>query len=248
MMATMTATPRKQLQRVSSRTTNTSFGRLLARKALQQEATRPLSTTSLLLSPLTATATRFHHDGVAAALAANSSSSSSSAITGMPSSRNLLTCAGTTASPWMGRGACPPFAILPKRRFSSQRPPPPKSNNNQQQQLPPWMHPQSNQIGHYLEQYCTDLSQMAADNKLDPVVGRHEEIRRCLQILARRTKRNPVLIGAAGVGKTAIAEGLAQLIQSGQVPDSMKHKRVLSLDLAALQAGAGVKGANKQKQ
>jgi hypothetical protein len=117
------------------------------------------------------------------------------------------------------------------RSFSSSPPP------NRGQQLPPWMHPESNQPGHYLEQYTTDLTALAAAGKLDPVIGRHEEIRRCLQILARRTKSNPVLIGEAGVGKTAIAEGLAQRIQSGQVPESMKDKRVLSLDLAALTAG-----------
>jgi ATP-dependent Clp protease ATP-binding subunit ClpB len=113
--------------------------------------------------------------------------------------------------------------------------------------LPPWMHPESNQPGHYLQQYTTDLTQLAAQGKLDPVIGRHEEIRRCLQILARRTKSNPVLIGEAGVGKSAIAEGLAQRIHSGQVPDSMKDKRVLSLDLAALTAGAGVKGQFEER-
>jgi ATP-dependent Clp protease ATP-binding subunit ClpB len=113
--------------------------------------------------------------------------------------------------------------------------------------LPPWMHPESNKPGHYLEQYCVDLTALAADNKLDPVIGRHEEIRRCLQILARRTKNNPVLIGAAGVGKTAVAEALAQRIQSGQVPESMKGKRVLSLDIAALTAGAGVRGQFEER-
>lgn len=120
------------------------------------------------------------------------------------------------------------------RSFSSQ----PPNNNRGQSQLPPWMHPESNKPGHYLEQYTTDLTALAAAGKLDPVIGRHEEIRRCLQILARRTKSNPVLIGEAGVGKTAIAEGLAQRIQTGQVPESMKDKRVLSLDLAALTAGS----------
>ena len=88
---------------------------------------------------------------------------------------------------------------------------------------------------------------MAAQHQLDPVIGRQDEIRRCLQILARRTKCNPVLIGEAGVGKTAIAEGLAQRIQSGQVPESMKTKRVLSLDLAAVTAGAGIRGQFEER-
>ena len=109
------------------------------------------------------------------------------------------------------------------------------------------MHPESNQPGHYLEQYCINLTDLASKNKLDPVIGRHEELRRCLQILARRTKNNPVLIGEAGVGKTAIAEALAQRIQSGEVPESMKSKKVLSLDLAALMAGAGVRGQFEER-
>lgn len=79
------------------------------------------------------------------------------------------------------------------------------------------------------------------------MIGRHDEVRRCLQILARRSKNNPVLIGAAGVGKTAIAEALAQRIQTGEVPESMKSKQVLSLDLAAVMAGAGVKGQMEER-
>ena len=114
-------------------------------------------------------------------------------------------------------------------------------------QLPPWMHPQSNDPGHYLEQYCTDMTSLAEAGKLDPVIGREEEIRRCLQVLARRTKCNPVLIGEAGVGKTSIAEGLAQRIHSAEVPESMRDKRVLSLDLAALTAGAGVRGQFEER-
>ena len=98
-----------------------------------------------------------------------------------------------------------------------------------------------------MEQYTIDLTAMAAQHQLDPVIGRQDEIRRCLQILARRTKCNPVLIGEAGVGKTAIAEGLAQRIQSGQVPESMKTKRVLSLDLAAVTAGAGIRGQFEER-
>jgi ATP-dependent Clp protease ATP-binding subunit ClpB len=113
--------------------------------------------------------------------------------------------------------------------------------------MPPWNNPDAAKPGHHLEQYTVDLTAMAADRKLDPVIGRHDEIRRCLQILARRTKNNPVLIGEAGVGKTAIAEGLAQRINSGQVPESMKDKKVLSLDLAALVAGAMMRGQFEER-
>src|SRR5438552_6230232 len=89
-----------------------------------------------------------------------------------------------------------------------------------------------------LEKYARDLTELARRQKLDPVIGRDEEIRRVMQILARRTKNNPVLIGEPGVGKTAIVEGLAQRIVSGDVPDVLKTKRLVALDLAALVAGA----------
>jgi len=93
-----------------------------------------------------------------------------------------------------------------------------------------------------LRLYCQDLTQRARDQKLDPVIGRDEEIRRVVQVLSRRTKNNPVLIGEPGVGKTAIAEGLAQRIVAGDVPESLKDKRLLSLDLGALLAGAKFRG------
>jgi len=89
-----------------------------------------------------------------------------------------------------------------------------------------------------LEKYGRDLTRLAQRGKLDPVIGRDEEIRRIIQVLSRRTKNNPVLIGEPGVGKTAIAEGLARRIVEKDVPDTLKNKRVIALDMGALVAGA----------
>ncbi len=93
-----------------------------------------------------------------------------------------------------------------------------------------------------LEKYGRDLTELASKGKLDPVIGRDDEIRRVIQVLSRRTKNNPVLIGEPGVGKTAIAEGLALRIVSGDVPETLKHHRIVTLDISSIIAGAKFRG------
>ena len=101
--------------------------------------------------------------------------------------------------------------------------------------------------GKMLERYAINLNQRARDGKLDPVIGRDDEIRRVLQILSRRTKNNPILVGEPGVGKTAIAEGLAQRIVHGDVAENLKGKVIYSLDMGALIAGAKYQGEFEER-
>merc|ERR1740123_2219482 len=122
-----------------------------------------------------------------------------------------------------------------------------KSGQQQSGKGGAWVNPDNVPVGEFLDKYTRDLTADARDGRLDPVIGRDDEVQRTIQVLARRTKNNPVLIGEPGVGKTAIAEGLAQAIVKNEVPDSVKDTRLVSLDLGALVAGSKYRGEFEER-
>ncbi|CAJ1946039.1 unnamed protein product [Cylindrotheca closterium] len=166
----------------------------------------------------------------------------SSAITNNSYSSFTTRVVGSTASELLTQTSSSSSRQM--RSFSS--PPPPPGGPGNMGSIFGQQRTQS-----YLDEFTVDLTKLAQESaekkKLDPIIGRDDEIRRCLQILARRTKNNPVLIGQPGVGKTAIAEGLAQRIVTGLVPESMKQKRVLSMDVASLISGAMMQGQFEER-
>merc|ERR1740123_2321582 len=122
-----------------------------------------------------------------------------------------------------------------------------KSGQQQSGKGGAWVNPDNVPVGEFLDKYTRDLTEDAKDGRLDPVIGRDDEVQRTIQVLARRTKNNPVLIGEPGVGKTAIAEGLAQRIASGDVPESLQDCKLLALDMGALIAGAKYRGEFEER-
>ncbi|KAG5636790.1 hypothetical protein H0H81_006843 [Sphagnurus paluster] len=162
-------------------------------------------------------------------------------ITQRPTSGRLGLTGPTLRAGFFGRAK---FTPVPLVRHYAQ---PPGGAGGAGGGFPSFSFGPQHQKGDALKEYSVDLTEMAKDGKLDPIIGRDEEIRRTIQILSRRTKSNPVLIGPPGVGKTAILEGLASRIVAKEVPESLQNKRVVSIDLSAIMAGSGIRGQFEEK-